>query len=635
MISSKPGQQWMKFVAADQLNHGIAYITDQKLKLILVRLNLEAGELAMSSSAFVPAAKFFDHGLAILSDQKDHWEQCYDLSLHLYNAAAETAFCNGDFEVNRSMVNEVLSNARCVRDKLFVYCIFVESLTAQQKLDEAMTLGFHILAELGQRFPKRFLLFHVLSDFQKTKKMLRRYSDDDIVALPPMEDEIMIVTIRLLVHLARCAYFVQNLEYMVLLVFREIELMLRFGANGDTPYTFAFYGLLLCGGLADIKEGCRYGKLALRLLERYNEKETQVLLLAHSFVIHWQSPVQDQIDPLLRAHHVGMCSGDVINAFLSSVGYLFFYYHAGLPLGPLEKDARAYCRQMHEYKQELAYMEVLPLWQGIMNLMGRSDDPLVLSGEALDQEEFLRDAEERCIPTATQKVYLMRLQLAYYFGDINLASKMLEACEKLMATITAHMVYEVYTFFRGLIYLEQARRTKRRKFKKKARSAITKMEKWVNDRGVNCVHKLWLLEAEYATLGGAKGSRREKIRSAYDSSISTASRAGFLHDAALANERAGIWFQTLGDNFWASSYLSRAYELYREWGAEAKADQLNRSRNLGFASSSRESCSGHFKGKSRFDRKNSERHKNLALSQLSRISLTSERNVASMPLRVS
>jgi len=63
--------------------------------------------------------------------------------------------------------------------------------------------------------------------------------------------------------------------------------------------------------------------------------------------------------------------------------------HTGLLLHPLEKDARAYCQQMQEYKQEVAYMKLVLLWQGVLNLMECANDPLILTGKALTQEEFI------------------------------------------------------------------------------------------------------------------------------------------------------------------------------------------------------------------------------------------------------
>jgi hypothetical protein len=264
---------------------------------------------------------------------------------------------------------------------------------------------------------------------------------------------------------------------------------------------------------------------------------------------------------------------------------------------------------MESYKQDLALIEILPLWQGDLNLMDQSDDQL-LSGEAMIQDEYLQDA----IPTAKQKVFLMRMQFAYYFGDVDLAIEMLELCEKLMMTIRGHFVQEVFTFFGGLIYMEQARRNRRRYYKKLANNKIQIVQKWVKSGAVNCVHKLWLLNAEYATLNDNKRSDGDEIKKAYDAAISIATRSGFLHDAALANGRAGIRFRSFDDDFWASSYISKAHELYQEWGATAKANQLDHLWNLNSDRISENDASGSFaKGRSRFDPRTSERHKKIEL----------------------
>jgi hypothetical protein len=54
-----------------------------------------------------------------------------------------------------------------------------------------------------------------------------------------------------------------------------------------------------------------------------------------------------------------------------------------------------------------------------------------------------------------------------------------------------------------------------------------------------------------------------------------AGKLGFLHNQALGNERAGVYFLEQGDNAWASTYLSRARQLFREWGAMAKVKQMD------------------------------------------------------------
>ncbi len=60
----------------------------------------------------------------------------------------------------------------------------------------------------------------------------------------------------------------------------------------------------------------------------------------------------------------------------------------------------------------------------------------------------------------------------------------------------------------------------------------------------------------------------------FDTAISSAYQDGFPHHAALASERAGLYFVEVDDEALASKYLSRSLILYGEWGATAKVKQL-------------------------------------------------------------
>lgn len=64
------------------------------------------------------------------------------------------------------------------------------------------------------------------------------------------------------------------------------------------------------------------------------------------------------------------------------------------------------------------------------------------------------------------------------------------------------------------------------------------------------------------------------IKECFDKAISAASRAGVMHEAALANERAGEYFASKQDDFWAKHYFTHANNLYSSWGAVIKVNQL-------------------------------------------------------------
>ena len=98
------------------------------------------------------------------------------------------------------------------------------------------------------------------------------------------------------------------------------------------------------------------------------------------------------------------------------------------------------------------------------------------------------------------------------------------------------------------------------------------MQKWAHKGVINCCHMILLLQAE--TLS-ASSTDSEVVRKSFDNAITMAGKLGFLHNQAIGNERAGVYFLEQGDNAWASTYLSRARQLFREWGALAKVDQMD------------------------------------------------------------
>ena len=62
----------------------------------------------------------------------------------------------------------------------------------------------------------------------------------------------------------------------------------------------------------------------------------------------------------------------------------------------------------------------------VLNLLGYADDPLTLTGIAMDEGQFLKEATACGHQVAVNVVHSQRLELAYYFGRYNLASEILD-----------------------------------------------------------------------------------------------------------------------------------------------------------------------------------------------------------------
>ena len=143
---------------------------------------------------------------------------------------------------------------------------------------------------------------------------------------------------------------------------------------------------------------------------------------------------------------------------------------------------------------------------------------------------------------------------------------------KVVQTSIPHDEFHLVRRFSGLTCSGLAKKISKRKYVREARKAADKMKFIMRNRGLNNLHRYLLMQADLLAVTSKKQHREVKL--AYDKAIATAGKAGFVQDAALGNELASQYFRSIGDEFWEEQYLTRACELYYEWGALAKVADL-------------------------------------------------------------
>lgn len=129
----------------------------------------------------------------------------------------------------------------------------------------------------------------------------------------------------------------------------------------------------------------------------------------------------------------------------------------------------------------------------------------------------------------------------------------------------------IETFHRGVALYIMARKTRQRKYRVHASKIRNTIKKWLKAGCPNVKHYSLLLDAEHASLSRSYASA-EKL---YVEAIALASRAEYLHHAALFNERyADFLLDERDDPERASYYLDEAIRLYQQWGATRKIKML-------------------------------------------------------------
>jgi hypothetical protein len=361
---------------------------------------------------------------------------------------------------------------------------------------------------------------------------------------------------------------------------------IKYGICPPSAVAFAVYGMLLAGAWGELKRGRIMGEVADALSKRpgWMETRSRILMVTNTYIFPWASHLRTCLKPLLLGYEVGMKEGDIENSLFCAYQYGNLATCAGRPLNLVHADMLDFTTQMKIYSQETIYQMSLPQWQFALIMMAEpAPEPPLLSGDVMVFDEMMKHLLE------TNHVYLQdvtrmnQMLLAFYFGDYQLAWAMVEASKDFKKSNMANFLVPRRVFFLGMTAFCLARsRRPNRVWKQRGTRAIAQLKKWLVGGNINCIHMVHLLEAEEEALRYGKDDTGKVLRK-FQMALSMASRAGFIHDAALASERTAEYLSVGMASCCSDSsssrvrdYVELAMTSYTEWGALAKVDQLKK-----------------------------------------------------------
>lgn len=183
--------------------------------------------------------------------------------------------------------------------------------------------------------------------------------------------------------------------------------------------------------------------------------------------------------------------------------YLYSYYLPGLDLRHLVKDCDTIALIKRDYNQDLRLLHMLPIYQLVLNLTGKSSDTLSMyDGKAMDYRRKL-DWQKKDRPAETAQ-WSYACHLYVYLEEFDKAYEMYDLVVQLDIGPLRHFpVWHVRIFFLAIIAIQRARGspwTQRIKWKRQIDKFLAQMRMWVQERkAINLVHKYILLEAELLT----------------------------------------------------------------------------------------------------------------------------------------
>ncbi|EGK84129.1 serine/threonine protein kinase [Microcoleus vaginatus FGP-2] len=560
------------FAIVDHLNLGIEGVADQSERTEIAKLNLIAGQKAKAATAHESALKYLQAGLGLLVE--DSWTYQYKLTLALHEEAAETAFLSGDFEVMLRFVERVQNCAKTLLDTVKVYEVQIQAYVGQNRVLEAVNTALQVLKLLGVEFPQEPNPSDIGQAVGETATILNGKRIEDLIDLPQMSDPYKLAAMKLLSSIFAPAYIVAP-ALLPLTVCKQVDLSVQYGNASVSPFAYANYGFLLCGVLGDIDSGYQFGQLALSLVSKLNAQEikAKTAFIVNLFIRHCKENLRETLEPLVSVYSSGLETGDLEYAGYGLMVYSYFAYFSGKELTVLEKEMGTYRDAAHKIKQKTALNYIETYWQTTLNLLGKSENPFLLKGEACDEDLKLPLYEQANDKVGVAYIYLNKILLCYWLENYSEAIENTARIEKYLDAMVGMPVVPVFHFYDSLVRFAvyyDTPQSEQEGILDRVKANQEKMQNWAHHAPMNYLHKFYLVEAERHRVLDEKIEAIEM----YDKAIALAKENEYINEEALAHELAAKFYLSWGKETIAQVYMQNAHYSYQVWGAVAKVEHL-------------------------------------------------------------
>ena len=558
-----------------QLNFGLMLLELQPERNRIAQLNHQAGKKAKAATAYQAALEYLQAGIDWLP--ADCWDSQYALSLALHECIAEVAMLNGDFDQVKHWFELVLARVKTVVDAIKVYEVQIYAYTAQKKLQEAVQIGITALQRFGFPLPAIPMEEDVQRAIEETSALLPAAGIEALIDLPAMTDYAALAAMRISYALAAPAYMASP-RHFFLSALAEIRTAMRYGNAPTSAASYAHYGILLCGVIDDIEKGYQFGKLAFELAKRQDDMalNAKVALIVGTFVLAWKVHPRETLELLRQGAQDGMETGNLQAAMICRYSDALACFVIGQDLSSLEHMLADQSQQFRQFRQESHINLTDQLRQLALNLLGRSNDPCRLVGDAADETVLLPHFIATANESGLYTLYLNKLILCYLMGKYRAALDNAGRAAIHEAGVTAQVVVPLLYFYDSLTRLalaDSAGEEERSDLLTAVDANQKRLKHWAAFAPQNFQHKSVLVDAERRRIRGDSVT----AMAYYDAAIDGAKENGYIQDEALANELAARFYVTQGRSKIAQIYLYEACYGYTKWGAVAKVEALQTS----------------------------------------------------------
>ncbi|KAL0481436.1 hybrid signal transduction histidine kinase K [Acrasis kona] len=575
----------------------------------LIRYNIQAGVIALNSSAYSTADSYFRSGVDLFCKLhptvEESWTKDRSLGIQLYMKLATSQRLMSYYKSANEIYEMLLIHAKDDDMQIIeIYSQIVELGNISGLSESWLKSSVGVLRYYGVDLPD----IKDISEIQKSTQFYRDCIDSKLSKLYTDAEQISIrvdslilelqprikIFYDLLLNLMVVAQVNGQVALSVCLSAIGVNAILQYGISGNSSAILTLHSSIMLDTRSE--KGYRLGKLFSELMlkcsfEIFVDDHAQRVRAVHLYchlIHHWIKPIRQAMDYSRECYSMGNACGETIYAVYSMVVTSTIMLYGGYHLVRSYEEVQHFLNIAKKNNNTLT-CGLISSYSFIMrHLMNH-----IISTDIIKEEKkrFLSEVYD-CesgggFAYTEHKMLRFMIKVILFCDDRHVSDplgfakkliKKLSAVVKLERFVTKFYVNVIFNFYSSLLIIK-AIRLCGHCIDSQTRDILigqldanqSNLQTWSHYCAENFINKYTLVSAEYAAY--VKVDVPSALR-LYDLSVDYCTKYNLLHERAIAYECYGKFCKSIGMKILHESCIQSSFDDYYLWGAHRKVNQL-------------------------------------------------------------
>jgi predicted ATPase/class 3 adenylate cyclase len=408
------------------------------------------------------------------------------------------------------------------------------------------------------------------AEMEQISLLLNDRRPEELVDLPPLQDQQVASLIPLLLSLAPYAYQSQQPELFALLGATCLRLTLRHGQGPFTPDVYAMYSVVYAAMTGDRPGGAAWSRLGLQLQPAHKGASFARCAFIHVwFHNHWSASLEEGVALSRAGADAGLGDHEIAYGCFNLAACVVLLAAAGRPIPEILSTSERHLER-NGGRVPNAYFTVKLERQAALALAGQTLAFDSLSDATTDADAEFAAMRDARFSNQVGSYYTVRLRLSALGGDWRGALEFAESARELLPFFAGQPGEVVLVYYRGAAALllaafggaddADALRSEGWDCAEQLRNWESLNEPWLGPRADLLEGLLEAGAGRYAEAGSLLRNAAER-----------AGAAANLEDKAFALECLARLQRAAGET---PAALAEALDAYAAWGATDKRARL-------------------------------------------------------------